>query len=225
MKMFIHVQLLILLLIGGSMEYKHIHWLGHSAFRIEDGALQIYIDPFRLPAQNPKADIIFITHAHYDHFSQEDIAKIKKEGTKIFAPKDVASQMGNSAIALSPGQTYSIGNLKISTVPAYNLDKKFHPKSNNWMGYIITLSTGQKIYHAGDTDFIPEMRTIVTDIALLPCGGTFTMTAKQAAEAANVFKPRVLIPIHWGSVVGSKSDAEEVKKLFKGETVIKAPEK
>jgi L-ascorbate metabolism protein UlaG (beta-lactamase superfamily) len=111
------------------------------------------------------------------------------------------------------------------TVPAYNLDKKFHPKGNNWVGYIITLSNGQKIYHAGDTDFIPEMRKVITDIALLPCGGTYTMTAQQAAEAANIFKPKVLIPMHWGEVVGSKADAEEVKKLFKGETVILKPER
>lgn len=219
------ISLISMLLIGGHMEHKHIHWLGHSAFRIEDGALQIYIDPFKLPAENPKADVIFITHAHYDHFSPEDIARIKKDGTTIFAPKDVAYQIGGTTISVVPGQTYSVGDLKIKTVPAYNLDKKFHPKSNNWVGYIITLSTGQRIYHAGDTDFVPEMRTIVTDVALLPCGGTYTMTAKEAAAAANVFKPRLLIPMHWGSIVGSKNDAEEVKKLFKGETVIKVQEK
>jgi L-ascorbate metabolism protein UlaG (beta-lactamase superfamily) len=202
------------------METKHIHWLGHSAFRIEDGSSQIYIDPFKLPANLPKADIIFITHAHYDHFSAEDIAKIKKDGTIIVATKDVTSKIGKGTVTVVPGQNYTIGSLKVMTVPAYNLDKKFHPKGNNWVGYIITLSNGQKIYHAGDTDFIPEMRKVITDIALLPCGGTYTMTAQQAAEAANIFKPKVLIPIHWGEVVGSKADAEEVKKLFKGETVI-----
>jgi L-ascorbate metabolism protein UlaG (beta-lactamase superfamily) len=207
------------------METKHIHWLGHSAFRIEDGSTQIYIDPFKLPANLPKADIIFITHAHYDHFSAEDIAKIKKDGTIIVATKDVTSKIGKGTVTVVPGQNYTVGNLKVMTVPAYNLDKKFHPKGNNWVGYIITLSNGQKIYHAGDTDFIPEMRKVITDIALLPCGGTYTMTAQQAAEAANIFKPKVLIPMHWGEVVGSKADAEEVKKLFKGETVIKISER
>ena len=93
------------------------------------------------------------------------------------------------------------------------------------MGYIITLSNGEKIYHAGDTDFIPEMKSIVTDVAMLPCGGTYTMTAQQAAEAANAFKPKLLIPMHWGTIVGSKADAEMVKKLFKGETKILTPEK
>jgi L-ascorbate metabolism protein UlaG (beta-lactamase superfamily) len=225
MNAFFQIHLFCLLIIGGHMETKHIHWLGHSAFRIEDDTLQLYIDPYNLPSNTPKADIIFITHAHYDHFSAEDIAKIKKESTIIVATKDVGSKIGKGTIEVIPQQSYSIGNLKVQTVPAYNMDKKFHPKQNNWVGYIITLSSGQKIYHAGDTDFIPEMKKIVADIALLPCGGTYTMTAKQASEAANEFKPQLLIPMHWGSVVGSKADAEEVKKLFKGETVIKTIEK
>lgn len=221
----IFLFLILYLLIGGPMETTHIHWLGHSAFRIEDGSTQIYIDPFKLPANLPKADIIFITHAHYDHFSEEDIARIKKDSTIIVATKDVTSKIGKGTETVVPGQNYTVGSLKVITVPAYNLDKKFHPKGNNWIGYIITLSNGQRIYHAGDTDFIPEMRKVITDIALLPCGGTYTMTAQQAAEAANIFKPKVLIPMHWGDIVGSKTDAEEVKKLFKGETVILKPER
>jgi L-ascorbate metabolism protein UlaG (beta-lactamase superfamily) len=219
------VHLLSILLIGGHMEHKHIHWLGHSSFRIENGTEQIYIDPYKLPAQTPKADYIFITHGHYDHFSADDIAKIQKEKTAFIAPNDVALQMKGDVIAVEPGKSYTVGKLKIQTVPAYNLDKKFHPKQNGWVGYIITLSNGQKIYHAGDTDFIPEMKSIDVDVALLPCGGTYTMTAKQAAEAANVFKPKLLIPMHWGTIVGSKTDAEEVKTLFKGETVIKTLER
>jgi L-ascorbate metabolism protein UlaG (beta-lactamase superfamily) len=210
---------------GGHMETKHIHWLGHSTFRIEDGSSQIYIDPYKLPTNLPKADIIFITHAHRDHFSVEDIARIKTDSTIIVATKDVTLKIGKGIVTVVPGQNYTIGSLNIMTLPAYNLDKKFHPKGNNWIGYIITLSNGQKNYHAGDTDFIPEMRKVITDIALLPCGGTYTMTAQQAAEAANIFKPKVLIPMHWGDIVGSKADAEEVKKLFKGETVILKPER
>jgi len=207
------------------MEHKHIHWMGQSAFRIEDGATQIYIDPFKLPAGLPKADIIFITHAHFDHFSMEDIAKIKTEHTIIVATKDVASKFGDLVVVVVPSKSYIIGKLKVTTVPAYNLDKKFHPKENKWVGYIITLSNGQNIYHAGDTDFIPEMREISTDIALLPCGGTYTMTATQAADAANSFKPKVLIPMHYGSIVGSSADAETVKRFFKGETVIMIQER
>ncbi len=207
------------------MNTDNIHWLGHSAFRIEDGTAQIYIDPFKLSDHLPKADIIFITHAHYDHYSPEDIAKIQKEGTMFVAPNDVAAQIKGKVIAVEPGKTYTAGKLKVQTVAAYNIDKKFHPKANKWVGYIITLSNGEKIYHAGDTDFIPEMKSIVTDVAMLPCGGTYTMTAQQAAEAANAFKPKLLIPMHWGTIVGSKADAEMVKKLFKGETKILTPEK
>ena len=207
------------------MNHQHIHWLGHASFRIEDGATQLYIDPWKLPANNPKADVIFITHAHYDHFSQEDIARIKKEGTAFFAPKDVAYQIEGTVITVAPNQLYTVGDLKIKTVHAYNIGKQFHPKQNNWVGYIITLATEQKIYHSGDTDFTPEMRTVVTDFALLPCGGTYTMSGKEAGDAANTFKPHSVIPMHWGDIVGAKSDAEELKKIFKGETIIKIPER
>ena len=216
----------IALFIGGdSMDTKNIHWLGHASFRIEDDTLQIYIDPWKLSAQAPKADVIFITHGHYDHFSSDDIAKIQKPTTIFVAPKDVATQLKGKVVAVEPGKDYTAGLLKVRTVPAYNVNKKFHPKENRWVGYIITLSNGVKIYHAGDTDAIPEMKSIVTDIALMPCGGTYTMTAKEMAEAANTFMPKVLIPMHWGDIVGAKADAEIVKKLFKGETVIKSPEK
>jgi L-ascorbate metabolism protein UlaG (beta-lactamase superfamily) len=209
---------------GGSMEQENIHWMGQSAFRIEDGPLQIYIDPFKLPPDLPKADIIFLTHAHFDHFSIEDIAKIKTEHTTIVAPKDVALKFGDAALSVVPEKDYTIGPWKVTTVPAYNLDKNFHPKSKKWVGYIITLSNGQKIYHAGDTDFIPEMRGIVTDVAMLPCGGTYTMTATQAADAANSFKPALLIPMHFGEGLGTVHAGEEVKKLYKGETMIKTIE-
>lgn len=207
------------------MNHQHIHWLGHASFRIEDGATQIYIDPWKLPANVPKADVIFITHAHYDHFSMEDIAKIKKEGTAVFAPKDAAYQIKGVVIAVTPGEIYNLGELKVKTVHAYNIGKQFHPKGSNWVGYVIALSTGQKIYHAGDTDFTPEMRSVVTDFALLPCGGTYTMTAKEAGDAANAFKPHTVIPMHWGDIVGSSKDPEELKKTFSGETVIKSPER
>ena len=207
------------------MEYRNIHWFGQSAFRIEDGALQIYIDPFKLPAGLPKADVIFITHAHFDHFSMEDIKKIKVKQTMIVAPMDVALKFEDSALGVVPGKEYAFGTWKVTTVPAYNIDKKFHPKEKKWVGYIITLSNDQKVYHAGDTDFIPEMREIYTDIAMLPCDGTYTMTAKQAAEAANTFKPKVLIPMHPGEGLGTIKAGEEVKKLFQGETLIKTREK
>ncbi|MBI4429230.1 MAG: MBL fold metallo-hydrolase [Ignavibacteriales bacterium] len=207
------------------MNHQHIHWLGHASFRIEDGATLIYIDPWKLSDKSPKADVVFITHAHYDHFSPEDIAKIRKEGTAFFAPKDVAFQLEGNVISVVPGQSYNFVELKVRTTHAYNLGKQFHPRQSNWVGYVITLSTGQKIYHSGDTDFTPEMRSVVTDFALLPCGGTYTMTGKEAAEAANVFKPQALIPMHWGDIVGTSKDADEAQKTFKGTTIIKNPER
>lgn len=207
------------------MKHDHIHWLGHASFRIQDGTVIIYIDPWKLPQNAPAADIIFITHAHYDHFSAEDIDLIKRESTVFVAPEDVAAKLSGEVIPVLPGEKHDVGSLHIETVPAYNMGKKYHPKENRWVGYVITLSDGQRIYHSGDTDATPELRNVKTDIALLPCGGTYTMTAKEAAEIANVFKPKLVIPMHWGDIVGSKEDAEEVKSLFKGETVIKAMER
>jgi L-ascorbate metabolism protein UlaG (beta-lactamase superfamily) len=210
---------------GNRMNSNHIHWLGHSTFRIEDGSTQIYIDPWKLPPNVPKADVIFITHAHYDHFSKEDIARIAKAGTAYFAPKDVAYQIKGTVIAVSPGESYNLGELKVKTIPAYNIGKQFHPKDNHWVGYVIALSTGQRIYHSGDTDFTPEMKGVVTDFALIPIGGTYTMTAKEAAEAANAFKPQAVIPMHWGDIVGSQKDADEFKQIFSGKTIVKSPER
>ena len=207
------------------MNINYIHWLGHASFRIEDGKKEFYIDPWKISEVSPKADIIFITHGHYDHFSLVDIAKIQSEKTILVVPKNLAGQFHINIIAVEPGKTYEIGSLKVTTVPAYNMNKKFHPKESGWVGYILTLSNGERIYHSGDTDFIPEMKKIVVDVAMMPCGGTYTMSAVEMAEAANFFKPKILIPMHWGDIVGSKADAGEVKKLYKGETVILKPER
>jgi len=210
---------------GGIVEHQHIHWLGHASFRIEDNGKQLYIDPWKLPEKTPPADVIFITHSHYDHFSPQDIDKISKEGTIIVATKDVAQSLKRKIVTVVPGEEYEVAGLKVQTVAAYNLGKQFHPKQNNWVGYCITLSTGQRIYHAGDTDFIPEMRKVVCDIAFLPCGGKYTMDAKEAAAAANVFKPKAVIPMHWGDIVGSTEDVQQFQKLFKGTTIIMTPER
>ncbi len=204
---------------------ENVHWYGQAAFRIADAGKQIYIDPWKLPSGLPKADYIFITHGHGDHFSPDDIAAIQKKETVFVVPEDVARELRGSVKAVVPGQTLQVDSLNVVVVPAYNLTKKFHPKANKWVGYVITLSNGEKIYHAGDTDFIPEMKSIKVDIALLPCGGTYTMDAKEAAEAANVIQPKVLVPMHYGDVVGSDKDAETVKQLYKGETVVKEREK
>ncbi|HEY6953338.1 MAG TPA: MBL fold metallo-hydrolase [Bacteroidota bacterium] len=206
------------------MEHQHIHWYGHASFRVEDNGKQLYFDPWKLRGALPKADIIFITHGHYDHFSPQDIDKIRDSTTILVAPGDVAKSLKGNVVGVVPGEDYVVLGLNVGTIRAYNLSKQFHPKQNNWIGYCVTLSTGQRIYDAGDTDSTPEMRNVACDIALLPCGGTYTMDAKEAAAAANIFAPKAVIPMHWGDIVGTKEDVEEFRKYFKGTTIVKVPE-
>jgi L-ascorbate metabolism protein UlaG (beta-lactamase superfamily) len=221
---------LFILLFGLSpeaqMNVDNIHWLGHASFRIQDGATTIYVDPWKLGPNAPKADVVLITHGHSDHFSPDDIGKIAQPATIFVAPPDVAGKLtGKKVLTAKPGETNDVGKVKVAAVAAYNINKQFHPKANGWVGYVVTLSSGERIYHSGDTDAIPEMKTVQADVALMPCGGTYTMTAREMAEAANAFKPAILIPMHWGDIVGSKADAEAVAKIFKGKTVIKPVER
>jgi L-ascorbate metabolism protein UlaG (beta-lactamase superfamily) len=191
------------------MNLDHIHWLGHASFRIEDHGKQIYIDPWKIKMPQPAADLILITHAHYDHHSPEDIARIMKNGTLIVGPPDVMVFHKNQGFTITPGISKTIAGLTIETVPAYNLSQAFHPKSNGWVGYILMLSSGQRIYHTGDTDFTPEMKLVTTDIILVPIGGTYTMGPEAAAEACAAIQPQVAIPMHWGDIVGSKREMEK----------------
>jgi L-ascorbate metabolism protein UlaG (beta-lactamase superfamily) len=224
--LFPSLLLSVFLLAEAPMSVDYIHWLGHASFRIDDGAVTIYIDPWKLAAGASKADVILITHAHYDHFSAEDIAKIEKPTTVFVAPADVVSKLtGKHIVTAAPGGSYQAGPVKVTAVAAYNTNKDFHPKANGWVGYIVTLSNGQRVYHSGDTDVTPEMKKVKTDVALMPCGGTYTMTAAEMAAAANEFKPAVLIPMHWGDIVGSRADADAVAKAFTGRTVIRPVER
>jgi L-ascorbate metabolism protein UlaG (beta-lactamase superfamily) len=209
-----------------AMNVDHIHWLGHASFRIQDGAAEIYVDPWKVSAASPKATVILITHGHYDHFSPDDIGRIAQPATIFVAPPDVAARLaGRHVIEAAAGGTYAAGPVRVEAVPAYNVGKAFHPQSNHWLGYVITLSSGQRIYHSGDTDAIPEMNALKVDVALMPCGGTYTMSAAEMAAAANRFKPAVLIPMHWGDIVGAKADADAVAKAFSGATVIRPIER
>jgi L-ascorbate metabolism protein UlaG (beta-lactamase superfamily) len=201
---------------------KKMAWLGHDCFRIE-AEKTIYFDPFEI-SSGPKADIILITHDHYDHCSPDDVAKIQGPDTVIVAEKDSAKKLSGDVRVMKPGDSFDINGLVVHAVPSYNIDKDFHPKKNGWLGYIIDID-GVKLYHAGDTDFIPEMSDIAVDIALLPVSGTYVMTADEAVRAALVIKPRVAIPMHYGSIVGDEHDAVRFKTALEGEVDVVILEK
>lgn len=202
---------------------EHIHWIGHAAFKIKTDQT-IYIDPYRIRAADDKADVILVTHNHGDHLSPGDIAKIAKPETRIIAPPSCARQLKGKVALIKKGEKLDLGGVTVEAVPAYNLGKPYHPPTGDNVGYILTVG-GTRIYHAGDTDFIPEMKTLKVDIALLPCGGTYTMTAREAAEAADTIGAAKAIPMHWGVVVGSRTDAEEFAKACRRcQAVILSPE-
>ena len=185
----------------------------HSSIKISKGKT-IYIDPFKIDKELHDADIILITHDHYDHYSPEDIEKVARNETIIVAPKTVKalSKMKNTVLVES-NQTYEVDGIKIETIASYNINKQFHPKENEWVGYVIEIE-GTRYYIAGDTDITPENKQVKCDVALVPVGGTYTMTYKEAAELVNTIKPAKAIPTHYGSIVGEKDDGEKFKKLL-----------
>ncbi len=199
-----------------------IKWLGHSSIKITKDNKVIYVDPFNLLDGLDKADIIFITHSHYDHFSYQDIIKIKKDTTVIIGPNDLFDDLvewgfsKDKILLVKPGCKYRIDNINFESIPSYNVDKNFHPKDKQWLGYLITL--GDFTYYiAGDTDITDENKKVRADVAFLPIGGTFTMDCYQAATLANIIKPLVVIPIHYGSIVGNEKDLLRFKeRLDKG---------
>jgi L-ascorbate metabolism protein UlaG (beta-lactamase superfamily) len=204
---------------GADEMLGKISWLGHSSIRISGGKV-IYIDPWKIKGEQ-RADIILISHSHSDHLSPSDVKKIQKEDTTIVAPSDCVARLPENVRAVKPGDKVDLQGMMIEVVPAYNLNKAFHPKSSNWIGFVVTI--GDKvIYYAGDTDFIPEMESIKADIAIVPVGGVFTMNAEEAAQAINTIKPQVAIPIHYGDIVGSIEDALKFKNLCKVQVEIKS---
>jgi L-ascorbate metabolism protein UlaG (beta-lactamase superfamily) len=187
------------------------------------GEKTIYIDPRNISDPKP-ADAVLISHPHSDHFSPDDIKKISNEKTVIISIPEVISQIEGNKKMILPNEKVFLDKVVIEAVPAYNVNKSFHSKKKDWVGFVIEMN-GKKYYYAGDTDSIPEMRFMKNiDIAMLPVGGTYTMNAEEAASIANIFKPKVVIPYHWGEIVGTREDAEKFKSLFHGETVILEPQ-
>ena len=203
-----------------------IQWLGHASFKICHEDTVIYIDPWKLKESPHDATLVFVSHSHYDHYSPEDIAKVSGQDTKLIASADVVAKE-KAGEAIMSGLTVELESVRVRGVAAYNPNKQFHPKANNWVGFIIEIGS-KRIYYAGDTDLTEEMKALKDiDIALLPVGGTYTMNADEAAEAAKHIKPKQAIPYHWGDIVGRRSDAErfaelaecEVKILTAGESI------
>lgn len=192
---------------------KNIHWLGHDTFKVI-GDKVIYTDPFKIKKMD-RADIILITHEHYDHCSPEDVKKVQGPDTVIVTTPDCAKKLSGNIKTVKPGDKLNVLGIEIEAVPAYNTNKQFHRRDKNWVGYIFT-AQGQRIYIAGDTDRIPEMKNLRVDIALLPVSGTYVMTAEEAIEAALDIKPRLAIPMHYGSIVGDKKDAQRFAEGLKG---------
>ncbi len=194
-----------------------IEWIGHASFIFRTNGQVIYVDPFRLTTAVEHADIILITHPHFDHMSVDDIKKIADENTEIFIPEDSVSKIPIGKVrAVKPNSKYASNGVNFNTVPAYNnvkerLDK--HPKKNGWVGYIVEVE-GKKIYHAGDTDFIDEMKGLKADTALLPIGGTYTMDVEQASDAANAMELNRAVPMHYKALLGKEGAAVAEKKFL-----------
>ncbi len=201
-----------------------IQWLGHASFKICHEDTVIYIDPWKLKESPHDATLVFVSHSHYDHYSPEDIAKVSGQDTKLIASADVVAKE-KAGEAIMSGLTVELESVRVRGVAAYNPNKQFHPKANNWVGFIIEIGS-KRIYYAGDTDLTEEMKALKDiDIALLPVGGTYTMNADEAAEAAKHIKPKQAIPYHWGDIVGRRSDAERFAELAECEVkILKAGE-
>ena len=199
-----------------------ITWLGHDGFRIDAGKT-IYFDPYQIE-EGPSADLILISHEHFDHCSPEDIQKIQGPETIIVTEKDSAKKLTGDVRVMKPGDILDLGDVKIEAVPSYNTDKDVHPKKNGWLGFIVE-TDGIRLYHAGDADFIPEMKDFEVDIALLPVSGTYVMTADQAVKAALAIQPKLAIPMHYGAIVGDTQDAVSFEKALQGKVDVRILEK
>jgi len=198
------------------MEYDFVTWLGYAGFMIKTGGLNVFIDPFRLHDFSVKADIIFITHPHFDHLNLEGIGRIIKPTTHFIAPAEAAKGINSRNITIvAPGDRGSVEGIEFEATAAYNIDPEklgFHKKASGWVGYIIN-AEGKRIYHPGDTDLIEEMKKIDVDLALIPCGGKYVMDIDEAIMATKVIKAKNFAPMHYRALLG-KEGSEKAEKKF-----------
>jgi len=187
-----------------------IFWLGHSSVLIRSDKT-VYIDPWKVRTKD-KADLVLISHSHYDHLSPADVERIRKDDTVVVTAADAAPRLPGDVRTLKPGESLAVHGIPVEAIPAYNTNKAFHPRKSGWIGFVITLE-GKRIYYAGDTDRTPEMEAVRADVVIVPVGGTYTMTAVEAAGAVNVIRPEAAIPIHWGDIVGAAADARTFQEL------------
>ena len=193
----------------------------HSSIRC-GGDTVLWFDPFRVAESVPDGDLIFVTHEHYDHFSPEDIRRVMRQDALLILPescKDAALAAGFAAgqlLTVAPGEAYEAKGVSFETVPSYNIGKPFHPEASRWVGYVVTVD-GRRVYVAGDSDDTPEARQVQCDVAFLPVGGTYTMTAEEAAALAKAIRPQIAVPTHYGSVVGKATDGDAFAAALGGE--------
>ncbi|MHC4334844.1 MAG: MBL fold metallo-hydrolase [Planctomycetota bacterium] len=185
-----------------------IQWLGHASFKIKGNGEVVYIDPWKLGEASHDATVVLVSHSHYDHYSAQDVAKVSGPDTKIFGPGDVIAEAGKGQV-IKAAETVTAGGVRITGVASYNPAKQFHPKANNWLGFVIEIGT-KRIYYA-------------IDVALLPVGGTYTMNAEEAAAAAERIKPAQAIPYHWGDIVGGANDADQFAETASCEVIVLKP--
>ena len=213
------------------MLLEAVEWLGHSGFRVAAGKASIYIDPYRVPADQPKADLILVTHQHYDHFSIQDLERLRKDDTRVLAPPAVVERLEGNVHAMRAGEVVEtdVYGVDVRAVPAYNTSKRdgegrpFHPREAGCLGFELSVR-GARLYHAGDTDVIPGMDWVVgAEVALLPVSGVHVMTALEAAEAARRIQPTVAVPMHWGGHIGSEKDAQTFADAAPVDVVIMQP--
>ncbi|MBO4918781.1 MAG: MBL fold metallo-hydrolase [Erysipelotrichaceae bacterium] len=184
----------------------------HSSIRIEDEKT-VYFDPYKIEEETHDADVIFITHDHFDHFSVEDITKIEKEDTVYVIPECMYNLLGGeNVVTMNPGDKGVVEGMDVMAIPSYNPNKPFHPKEKGYVGYLVRIG-GKTVYVAGDCDRNEDNEKVRCDIAFVPAGGKYTMDYKEAAELVNLIRPELAIPTHYGDLTGEKNNGEQFAKL------------